>query len=1581
MLGALTDTSGLKNRKDMIKKIEIFHINLRKAINACKKLAENLVNIKNAIISVNENRINVGRIETFNAPLYTKTKDRITRAAVYIKGNLYRGTLIAQLSTPDVAVVDVVGNGVNFIVISAYLPPNEDYKRALNELQFAINNINDEKKILICSDTNSRSTFWSDKITNDRGKLFEEFVITNDLMLMNTKHPITFFNTKNETSKIDLIVGNHKILDYQPFVEVMTNTYTASDHKMIKIELEIGHLRSDNPLRSTTRIYRTNKANWDLFDMNLDSYIHIIEHTNFEIENKEEADSAVKKLNQYLETVCETAIPKLKHSSTRKPDQNDEIDRLTKLENNLATRYERLKNTNKFEALKVLKELTEAQRQMTNALIKQRKACWEDECTTKDINQAYNIHRKCKMGLNRSCPSTIKDVNGVATKNSHETTEKLFEHSFPDKKHPKLQEQMPTNNACDYNEITSKEVSQIILWMANDKSPGVDGFTPQIIKRALPKILIPITALFNSLLRIQYFPDSWKEGFAIFIPKPNTDNKMKTVKDFRPITLLNVLAKVFEKLVITRINKYLYSNAKINCRQDGFSKQRSTIHSLHSFRNFIMKNAKRNCSTVAVFLDISGAFDNACWQLIIESLKRKDCPIYLTNLIISYFQNRKVTTNSHNTKLEKELNQGCPQGSCCGPSLWNILLNNIFDIDKIKEKLNCEDFYIKAFADDLALAFAIDNNLHSVEKFENMVEVTLNAIHKWGTEHFLDFNVKKTKAILFKSSAYVKIPKIKMNKQHIQFEKSAKYLGIWFDDNLSFVEHAQKTLDKCKIIFNITRSYCGKTWGLDPYLTRLIYKTIILPVLTYGASIWYPAFINKNISNKIRTFHYNCSKNIIKSYRTISIVASRLLSYTLPLESEIYMRAQIELSRITGAISPDILNNKLFNNESYKPQYFHSTLLDIFDKENDIITIDNTENICFGDIEELRIEPRVKWANLPVGNDKIEIEITEDYLETKSDYYIFTDGSHRQNYGTGCGVVIKNDNNENIFVNNIPMHPLCSTFQAEMFGIYHSLKWSCSNLELNDKRIMVCTDSLGAIKLMKNNFSDKLLPFLINDCLLKLESSNCKVSFAKIPAHADIEGNELADQQAKEASSKSMNHKSKTTTPKSVNITTAIADNTDPEYNYLPISCIKQSIKKQCINAWFGSAYDKEFQDDRAKLNDWIKNFIPEEKYITKKLIDLCDYYTTQVVTSHGSFMNYFKRFELSENDKCLSCKDQKDDPEHALFKCSDKYKTVLENMEIREPKDLYKVLNSTENIKTFKELCKTMVTERNELINKHGKMNRKQEGKLADKNNLKTNSGSSMKAEAKVKLKRNNTIIKGSNDKLPIPTDRKNSLGRDEWLNDEQILKFAQKIQTKLDRKNYVILPALIYGNNNQLASFLNYNITNDKEYILVIINSNGNHWILGLINLKTKTIAILDSYYKDMNHICDYKRLYMIARLALIYRNEVHSFEDFKFINSLDNPRQENENDCGVFTCRYTRNILEKKCRKFTIKTGEYRNIIVGVLNNNLSIPTERGPRVHRTIINETIGDERFIEEIEHLEIEIIATNYEQLIRCFYQ
>ena len=91
----------------------IFHVNLRKCFPASERLNYNLKDHKDAIVSVNENTKNVCNIATFNPPIYSTEANRQTRAAVYIKGEAFKGILVSQLSTPDVAVVDITGNKLN----------------------------------------------------------------------------------------------------------------------------------------------------------------------------------------------------------------------------------------------------------------------------------------------------------------------------------------------------------------------------------------------------------------------------------------------------------------------------------------------------------------------------------------------------------------------------------------------------------------------------------------------------------------------------------------------------------------------------------------------------------------------------------------------------------------------------------------------------------------------------------------------------------------------------------------------------------------------------------------------------------------------------------------------------------------------------------------------------------------------------------------------------------------------------------------------------------------------------------------------------------------------------------------------------------------------------------------------------------------------------------------------------------------------------------------------------------------------------------------------------------------------------
>lgn len=252
----------------------IYHINLGKRDLACDiKLPENLKGIKNAIVSTNESKSKVSRIDTLNPPIFYREPNRRTRAAVYIKGDQIKSTLVTHISSPDIAVVNIQKGRTEFVLISAYLPPDgpevkSEYKRALDELQDAISKIKPNKKIMICSDTNSRSTLWKDRLTNNRGKALEEFIIKNNLDIVNTNGTNTFettFTKNNEiitkSSIIDLIICNSTFYEYRPLVEVLDpkTTSTGSDHKMIKVTLEVVN-ENETFYKSSTRKYRTDKA-------------------------------------------------------------------------------------------------------------------------------------------------------------------------------------------------------------------------------------------------------------------------------------------------------------------------------------------------------------------------------------------------------------------------------------------------------------------------------------------------------------------------------------------------------------------------------------------------------------------------------------------------------------------------------------------------------------------------------------------------------------------------------------------------------------------------------------------------------------------------------------------------------------------------------------------------------------------------------------------------------------------------------------------------------------------------------------------------------------------------------------------------------------------------------------------------------------------------------------------------------------------------------------------------------------------------------------------------------------------------
>ncbi|GFU63032.1 probable RNA-directed DNA polymerase from transposon X-element [Trichonephila clavipes] len=151
------------------------------------------------------------------------------------------------------------------------------------------------------------------------------------------------------------------------------------------------------------------------------------------------------------------------------------------------------------------------------------------------------------------------------------------------------------------------EIIQIIKKIKIKKCPGRDGITNKMIKK-LPKLTIfKITNIVNNMLTLRYFPKSWKTAVVVPILKPGKNSAL--AESYRPISLLPVLSKLAEKIILARLNDYLEREKILIPEQHGFRPRLSTSHQLLRVVEFIKEGNNNDECTAAVFLDIQKAFD------------------------------------------------------------------------------------------------------------------------------------------------------------------------------------------------------------------------------------------------------------------------------------------------------------------------------------------------------------------------------------------------------------------------------------------------------------------------------------------------------------------------------------------------------------------------------------------------------------------------------------------------------------------------------------------------------------------------------------------------------------------------------------------------------------------------------------------------------------------------------------------------------------------------------------------------------------------------------------------------------------
>jgi len=220
--------------------------------------------------------------------------------------------------------------------------------------------------------------------------------------------------------------------------------------------------------------------------------------------------------------------------------------------------------------------------------------------------------------------------------------------------------------------INALEINNIISNMKGDSAPGKDGITINVVKQIKESISDILAHIFNKILLEGIIPDSFKS--AIVTPIHKNSNK-KLINNYRPIRLLNIFLKMFERAIKTRLLDYLGENNILSKSQYGFRKNLGTEDALAWLSMDIYSNLNNNKKTLGIFLDLSKAFDSISHKsliLILQSIGIVNKPL---KLLESYLDNRKQQVRIINNTLSDEITitTGVPQRTVLSPIFYVII--------------------------------------------------------------------------------------------------------------------------------------------------------------------------------------------------------------------------------------------------------------------------------------------------------------------------------------------------------------------------------------------------------------------------------------------------------------------------------------------------------------------------------------------------------------------------------------------------------------------------------------------------------------------------------------------------------------------------------------------------------------------------------------------------------------------------------------------------------------------------------------------------------------------------------------------
>lgn len=399
--------------------------------------------------------------------------------------------------------------------------------------------------------------------------------------------------------------------------------------------------------------------------------------------------------------------------------------------------------------------------------------------------------------------------------------------------------------------------------LKTSKSPGSDNILNEHIKYTINAFSPIYIQLFNLILDTGVIPDSWVLGDILPIYK--NKGSINLPENYRPITLLSCLGKLFTSILNNRLTKYVEKYEIISHCQAGFRKGLSTVDNLFVLQCLFELSKTSKNKLFCAFVDFKQAFDNVWRDGLWYKIQKYGINGKCLNLIRNMYSNIKsrVTTQEGNSAFFP-CSKGVRQGENLSPILFSLYLNDLEyylttnGASGVVCEANTENVY--SYIKLSILLFADDTVLFSNNK--NDLQHMLNLFEQYCDDWKLTVNIAKTKILIFSSGRHAENTRFYFKGIEIEVVREYKYLGIYLSKSGSFSNCKKHVAQQANnAMFSLLRKI--RVLNLPIEMQIDLFNKLIKPILLYGCEIW--ALGNLDILERVQLKFLKRILNLKKS--------------------------------------------------------------------------------------------------------------------------------------------------------------------------------------------------------------------------------------------------------------------------------------------------------------------------------------------------------------------------------------------------------------------------------------------------------------------------------------------------------------------------------------------------------------------------------------------------------------------------------------------------------------------------------------------------------------------------------------------